>query len=101
MPESVGLTERSLHARVAAYEKWAKVEDRHEAMRPAWEGRWRKYLERVDPEGKLPMAERVRRAEAARNADMYRMALASVRARRRKRELEAKLGVKLDGGEVA
>ena len=90
MPAIAGQSEASLHARIAAYSKWAKVADRHEAMRPLWEGRWRRYLEQVDPDGTLPEEERVKRAEAARKADLYRMSLASVRARRLRREAKAK-----------
>ena len=43
----------------------------------------------VDPEGVLPEAERIRRAEHARKAYFTRLALKSAQARRRKREANA------------
>jgi hypothetical protein len=46
----------------------------------------------VDPEGKLPEAERQRRAEAARKAHFARMALRSARARSRAKNARARRG---------
>jgi hypothetical protein len=45
---------------------------------------WQKYLDQVDPHGELPEDERERRAYHARKADMGRLALKSVMARRAK-----------------
>lgn len=44
----------------------------------------------VDPERKLPEGERARRAEAARKAHYTRLALASVKARAKKKNAEAR-----------
>ena len=86
MPASTGLTVSSLHARVAAYERWAKEPNRRTATQKARDAKWRRYLEKVDPDGTLPEAERIRRAEALRRADMARMALQSVRVRQWRKE---------------
>ena len=42
------------------------------------------FLEKVDPDRLLPVAERQRRAESARKAHFVRLALASAKARRRR-----------------
>jgi hypothetical protein len=42
-----------------------------------------RFEHEVDPDGRLPERERARRAEQARKAYFYRLALASSRARRR------------------
>jgi hypothetical protein len=62
---------RSLVSRIAAHEKWANTADRSaatQAARRAFDKRFEKYL---DP-------------ESARKAYFARLALASVKARRRK-----------------
>lgn len=59
---------------------------RHDPRRitePARLARWRKYLTAVDPDGILPPAERVARAEAARRAEMIRISALGVAARKR------------------
>jgi hypothetical protein len=76
----------SVAASVAANERWAAEPDRYAATQAARDGRWRRYLERareLAPEGSPP-EEIQRRAESLRKADMQRMALASVKARRKK-----------------
>jgi hypothetical protein len=77
--------QRSLRARLAAYSMHARHEAR-ETTAAAREARWRRYLEAVDPEGTLPPAERQRRAEALRRADMARLAYLSARSRQKKRQ---------------
>jgi hypothetical protein len=47
-------------------------------MRAGLEAR---FIREVDPDGVLPEAERIRRAESARKAYYARLSLASVRAR--------------------
>jgi hypothetical protein len=63
---------------------WARTPDRSARTAPAREAKWQKYLEQareLAPDG--ASAEEIeRRAEYLRQADMKRMALASVRARR-------------------
>jgi hypothetical protein len=44
------------------------------------------FERQVDPNGELPEAERLKRAEAAKKAHFSRMALKSAKARRRKRD---------------
>jgi hypothetical protein len=43
-----------------------------------------KFVREVDPEGRLPEAERFRRAEQARRAHFLRLAIASAAARRKR-----------------
>jgi hypothetical protein len=75
-----------LRASIASNERWAREPDRVAATAAARAGRWQKYLDRaaeLAPPGS-DEAEITRRAEALRTADMRRMALASVRSRRRR-----------------
>jgi hypothetical protein len=51
------------------------------AARAAFNARWERQ---VDPQGKLPEAERIRRAEYAKRAYFTRLALASAKARRKR-----------------
>jgi hypothetical protein len=86
MPISAELAH--LRARRAALVRWSK-EDPTEAAYHAQAGLLAKFEREVDPDGVLPPAERVRRAEAARRAFMAGIALKSAqvrRARRRERE---------------
>jgi hypothetical protein len=78
--------ERSLLARAAAATRWSREPDRRQATQAARDGRWQRYLDQVDPDGVLPEAERARRAELARQADMLRMSAAAAKSRRRRRE---------------
>ncbi len=76
-------SERSLAARIASHESWAKTANptaRTEPARQAFDGRFERE---VDPDGTLPPAERARRAEHARKAYFTRLALASAKARRK------------------
>lgn len=62
-----GLTpeERSLRARMAAHESWARTGDRSARTAPARKAAMDRYERQVDPEGTLDPAERARRAEHA------------------------------------
>jgi hypothetical protein len=72
--------QRKLRASVAAYARWAR-QDPREGTAVARAAFWGRFLDEVDPDRVLPEAERYRRAKAAQNAHMKRMALASSRAR--------------------
>ncbi len=69
-----------LRARIAAHTLHAQRDSR-ELTQAARDARWEGYLSRVDPDRKLTDAERTRRAESARAADMSRLALKSSQAR--------------------
>src|SRR5690625_5369279 len=69
--------ERILRGQVAAHESWARTKDRSARTAPARQAQWKRYLNKVDPDGVLPENERHRRAEHLRKADMKRMALKS------------------------
>jgi hypothetical protein len=78
-----------LRARLGGLAKAARHAPQ-ELTRPARDGRWQRYLAKADPDGALPEAERIRRAEALRRLDMTRMGLKSAQARqRRSRQQEA------------
>jgi hypothetical protein len=77
-------TERVLHARLAAYESWAKTEDRKARTLPARKARMAKFEQQVYPDGVLDPAERALRADAAKKAHYTRLALKSHQARRRR-----------------
>ncbi|MGI8938879.1 MAG: hypothetical protein ACR2JF_11855 [Iamia sp.] len=79
--------ERKLRASIAAHESWARTEDRAQRLAPARQAFADSFLDKVDPDHRLPPAERARRAENARKAHYQRLALKSAQARRRKREL--------------
>jgi hypothetical protein len=73
--------ERELRARLAAHAMHARNDSRAVTANAR-----RAFLDRfereVDPDGLLPVAERLRRAEHAKRAHMLRLALRSARARR-------------------
>jgi hypothetical protein len=75
--------ERSLRARLAAHESWARTTDapaRTVRARQAFEHR---FETQVDSDGTLDPKERARRAESARKAYFTRLALRSSVSRRR------------------
>ncbi len=71
-----------LHAKIAAHTLHARVADPAAHTAPARAAFLDRFEREVDPEGKLPPAERARRAEHARRAYFTRLALASAKARR-------------------
>jgi hypothetical protein len=80
--ESISPAERSLRARLAAHALHGK-RDRQETTAKARAAFLAKFERDADPEGVLPPEERRRRAESLRRAHFARLALASVKARRK------------------
>jgi hypothetical protein len=76
-------SERSLLGRIGAYGKWQQCDDPTAATAPARQAFLERFLDEVDPERKLPVAERERKAEYARKRYFTKLALASARSRRR------------------
>jgi hypothetical protein len=74
--------ERSLRARMAAYVLHSRYDSR-ELTEPARQAFDKRFDREVDPDGKLPPADRRRRAGAARRAYFARLAMRSAQARRR------------------
>ncbi len=74
-------SDRVLAARLAALTRWSAQDpvEGTSAARKAFNDR---FARQVDPDGVLPEAERLRRAEAARKAYFTRLALKSAQARR-------------------
>jgi hypothetical protein len=74
--------ERPLRAKLAAHAQHAQ----HDSRKTTATARARflkRFEDEVDPDRTLPEAERLKRAEHARKAHMYRLALASAKARRK------------------
>jgi hypothetical protein len=78
-------SERSLRARLAAYELHSQYDSR-DLTAKARATFLQRFEDEVDPDRTLPEAERIRRAEAKRRAYFTRLALKSAQARRRKAE---------------
>lgn len=78
-------SERSLRAQIAANARWAKEPDRAAATAAARAAQTRALEDQVDPERRLLPAERAKRVENARIAQLQRMALASAKARRHRK----------------
>lgn len=79
-------TELSMRGAIAAHTSWANTADRTARTAPGREAFNARFERQVDPDGVLPEAERIKRAENARKAHFARMALKSAQARRRKAE---------------
>jgi hypothetical protein len=82
VPDSLSPTERSLRGKLAAHTSWANTPDPAARTAPARAKFLDRFYRQVDPDGKLPEAERHRRAEAAKKAYYTGLALKSARARR-------------------
>lgn len=80
--------ERSLRARKAAHGRWSR-ENPELAVARATAGFMQHFLDEVDPDEQLPVAERQRRADHAFKAHMLGLALKSAKARRERREQAA------------
>lgn len=78
-------SERSLKAKLAAHRLHAQV-DPHQITAAARKAALDRFEREVDPDGKLPVEERQRRAAHARKAYFAGLALKSARARRVARE---------------
>ena len=76
--------ERRARARNAALTRWS-YEDPVAGTAPARRAFLDTFERRVDPEGKLPPAERARRAERLKRVHFSEMAKKSAEARRRKK----------------
>ena len=79
--------------RIGGYTRAALAPDRDSITRAARDARWQRYLDQVPPEITDP-AERTRRAELLRRADMTRLSLKAAKARRLRaqaRALEAEI----------
>jgi hypothetical protein len=75
-------SERSLRAKLAAHSLHGQYSSR-ELTAAARAASFARFLRQADPDEVLSMEERVRRAEHLRKAWMYKLALASARARRK------------------
>ncbi len=75
--------DRSLMARLAAHESWARTTDPSARTEPARRALLDRFEREVDPDGLLPAEERARRAGHARKAYFTRLALRSAQARRK------------------
>ncbi|SDY35538.1 hypothetical protein SAMN05661080_03195 [Modestobacter sp. DSM 44400] len=85
LPADGGCQDRTLIARIAAAERWARTPNRVAATEPARRGLRARFEREADPEGILDVTERARRADALFTAHMLRLARASAKARRSSR----------------
>lgn len=76
--------QRRLRAQIAAHARWAHEDPTANAVR-GQAGLTARFTREVDPDGTLDPAERARRVESARRAHFARLALASSRARAKRR----------------
>ncbi len=78
----------SIAASIAANEAIARLDDAGRKARtaPATAGRLQRYLNDVDPDGTMSDIERITAAKAAMAADMARLSLLGVKARKKKAE---------------
>lgn len=72
-------SQRSQRARLAATSRWAK-QDPSAGTQAAREAFLQRFVDEVDPDRVLPVAERERRAESAKRAHFQRMAYQRHRA---------------------
>src|SRR3712207_5813116 len=73
VPVNGAQVDRTLIARIAAAERWARTPDRVAATEPARRGLRARFEREADPEGVLDVAERSRRADALFTAHMLRL----------------------------
>lgn len=76
--------DRTLIARIAANERWARTPDRTAATAAARTGLRAKFAREIDPDDTLAPAELERRVDQLMRAHMQRMSLAAKQARQRK-----------------
>ena len=86
MPGSLTPAQRSQLARMAAHSSWARTPDPAARTAPGRRRFLDRFADEVDPDRKLPEAERQRRAASARRSYFARLALKSAKARARKRD---------------
>ncbi|GBE65998.1 hypothetical protein MFM001_24600 [Mycobacterium sp. MFM001] len=77
--------ERRLRSQIGAHESWARTQDRSARTLPARLAAWDRFEQQVDPEQRLPPAQRAAMAESARKAFYKSLALKSAQARRRRK----------------
>lgn len=75
----------SLRGRLAAHASWANTADRTARTANGRAAARARFEQMVDPDGTLPEAERIARAQQAQQAHMLRMSLKASQARARKR----------------
>ena len=83
-----------LQAAAASHESWARTRNPTKRTAPARKAFDDRFLDAVDPERKLPVKERERRAASAKSAYFAKLALASAKARRAKARTTAQAKAK-------
>ncbi|WP_378736680.1 hypothetical protein [Nocardia brasiliensis] len=76
--------ERTLQAKMAAHESWARTPDRSARTANARNAMLSKFERAVDPDGLLSPEERAYRVDQAKKAHYARLALKSAQVRRRR-----------------
>lgn len=70
---------------LGAHVRWSRTADRAAATAAARAAALTRFEREVDPEGVLPLDERMTRAKHAKAAHMRRMSMAAAKARRERR----------------
>lgn len=82
---------KSLPHQIAANCRWSREDPTAQGIRMR-DGLEAKFLREVDPDNELPEAERLRRAEKARQGYYQRLALASAKARKARSKSRSQSG---------
>jgi hypothetical protein len=77
--------QRSLRARLAAHDSWARTVDRKARTAKARKARLHRIVAEVDPDGTLSPEVRAQMVQSRLRADMARLAFLSSKARARRR----------------
>ena len=83
-------TDRRLIAEIAAHTSWAHTTDRSARTAPARAAQLARFESQVDPDGRLDVRERARRAEHAKKAFYKALARKSAQARRARRDAQGR-----------
>jgi hypothetical protein len=78
----IPIAAKDINKRIAAEISWSHTEDRSARTWPARQKFLQRFEKEVDPDGKLSLDERQRRAENAKRAYMLRLAKRSAATRR-------------------
>lgn len=77
--------ERVLRSRIGAYKRWSQEADPRAATAPARSAFLERFVNEVDPEGRLPEPERLRRGEQLMRSYMAGLSFKSARARSKRK----------------
>jgi hypothetical protein len=102
VPKNLTPSEFRLRQQLAVHSSWFKTEDRTARTQPGLQAaNVTRFEDQVDPDRKLTPEERAKRVVNARQAHLKRIALASAKARRLKRQAAQEQKLAGGGGSVS